>query len=182
MMDFVKNFSDYINENKFQDDALDKISSVGGFKNLPDIDKLALLSDSENYNELNKLDLTKIYKENGGTFGRFNVKIKVKPLEEQPIEHIFSRECENKVGWLYPHIDYDDAGERYVTVRFEEYTPSNKMKGGGSYTQRPIMLKNMFPLAITDVKSEFKDYDKRISIDRNDFLNRLGLDPKDFNW
>lgn len=182
MIDKVKNFKQFVNENQYQDNALDKINKLGGFKNLPDIDKLALLSDSDKYEELKKLNLSNIYKDNGGTFGRFNIKIMVKPLKEQPIDHRFSKEFQNKIGWLYPYIDYDDSGNGYVTVRFDEYIPDNKMKGGGIYTERPIMLKNIFPIAITDVKSEFKDYDKRIDVDRNDFLNRLGFDSNEFNW
>jgi len=182
MIDKVKNFKQFINENRYQDDALDKINKLGGFNKLPDIDKLALLSNTNNIDELKKLNLSKIYKDNGGTFGRFNIKIMVKPLKEHPIEHKFSKEFQNKMGWLYPYIDYSDNGEGYVTVRFEEYTPDNGMKGGGTYTERPIMLKNIFPIAIDDVKSEFKDYDKRVNVDRNNFLNRLGFDSSEFDW
>ena len=51
----IKKFNDFINENKFVDDTLDKINKLGGFDNLPDIDKLSLLTDTNNEKELKNL-------------------------------------------------------------------------------------------------------------------------------
>lgn len=170
----------HLKENQYQDNALDKINKVGGFNKLPDIDKLALLSDSGKYDELKKLDLGQIYKENGGTFGRFNIKVMVKPVNEQPVKHKFSQESQNKVGWLYPYFNYNNQNKPYITVRFEEFKSDYDMKGGGTYNEMPIMLDNLFPIAITDVKSEFVDYDRKINIDRSDFLSAMGIEPNDF--
>lgn len=162
-----------LNENQYVDKALDKINKVGGFKNLPDIDKLALLSDSGNENELKKLSLDKIYKENGGTFGRLMIKVRIKPANEQPIEHKFSQQFAGKTGWLYPNIGYSDNNEPYVTVRFDEFNRDYDIEGGGSYEERPIMLANLYPIGYNDIKSDFAAYDKKVAFDKKEFLDRI---------
>ena len=169
-----------LNENRYIDTALDKINKLGGFKNLPDIDKLALLTDTGNENELKKLNLSNIFRENGGTFGRLMLKVKVKPINEQPIKHKFSQEFTDKEGWLYPYIHYSDEKKPYVSVRFDEFIPDNNMKGGGTYTERPIMLDNLFPIGYNEIKSDFVNYDKKIDKDRKEFLNNLGFSTDDF--
>lgn len=167
------NEQEILKENQYIDNALDKINKLGGFKNLPDIDKLALLTDTDNENELKKLNLTRIFRENGGTFGRFMVKIKVKPTNEQPIKHKFSQEFAGKTGWLYPHINYSDKNEAYVTVRFDEFNSDYNMKGGGTYEERSIMLDNIYPIGYTDIKSDFVNYDNKVDFDRKEFLGRM---------
>jgi hypothetical protein len=162
-----------LKENQYIDNALDKINKLGGFKNLLDIDKLALLTDTDNENELKKLNLQKIFKENGGTFGRLMIKIKVKPKNEQPIKHKFSQEFAEKTGWLYPYVNYSDKNEEYVTVRFDEFNSDYNMKGGGTYEERPIMLDNMYPIGYDDIKSEFVNYDNKVGFDREEFLDRM---------
>lgn len=183
--DKLKNFIEtifiqFLNENKYVDKALDKINKVGGFNYLSDIDKLALLTDTDNEKELKNLNLYKIYKENGGTFGRLMINVKVKPIKEQPIKHKFSQEFSEKEGWLYPYINYSEENEPYVRVRFDEFNPDFNMKGGGTYEERPIMLDNMYPIGYSDIKSDFVDYDRKVDFDRKEFLNNLGFSDEDF--
>jgi hypothetical protein len=163
-----------LKENQYMDNALDKINKLGGFKNLPDIDKLALLTDTDNENELKKLNLERIFRENGGTFGRLMIKVKIKPKNEQPIKHRFSQEFDGKTGWLYPYIDYSDENEAYVKVRFDEFNSDYNIKGGGTYEERPIMLDNMYPIGYDDIKSDFVNYDNKVDFDRKEFLDRMG--------
>lgn len=163
-----------LNENRFTDAALDKIKRVGGFTFLPDIDKLALLGkmkdSEEKIKKLKRLNLRDIYKENGGTFGRLMIKVRVKPVSEQPIDHRFSKEQAGKEGWLYPGIHYSD-NDPYVTVRFDEFTPDVNLKGGGRYDEFPIMLANIYPIDYDEVKSDFTNYDQKIEFDRKEFLD-----------
>lgn len=166
-------FKDFIIENNYINRALDKINKVGGFDNLPDIDKLALLSDSGREEQLKKLNLRDIYKENGGTFGRFNIKVKVKPISEQPVKHNFSKESEDKIGWINSYIHYSDNNEPYVIVRFDDFNKDSNMKGGGIYDEKPIMLDNIYPIGYGDIRSEFVDYDNKVEFDRKEFLNRM---------
>lgn len=154
------------------DNALDKYDEFNDFNNLADIDKLALLGGS-NDPRLKKLDLSKIFKENGGTFGRFNITVIVKPINEQPINHTFSKEFAGKIGYLYPYTDYSDNNESYVTVRFNNFNKDSNYKGGGVYEERPIFLNNMYPIDYTDIKSEFKDYDRNVEKDRKNFTDRM---------
>jgi len=181
LKNFIKTtIREFLNENKYVDNALDKINRVGGFDKLPDIDKLALLTDTNNEKEIKKLNLINIYKENGGTFGRLMIKVRVKPIKEQPIKHKFSQEFSEQEGWLYPYFNYSDKNERYVTVRFDEFNSDFNMKGGGTYEERPIMLDNLYPIGYDDIKSDFADYDKKVDWDRKEFLNNLGFSDEDF--
>lgn len=158
--------------------ALDKFDEFNDFNNLSDIDKLSLLGGSSDP-RLKELSLNNIFKDNNGTFGRFNIKVIIKPVDEQPINHTFSKEFAGQVGYLYPYIDYADNGKGYVTVRFNNFVKNSGYKGGGSYIERPIFLDNMFPIDYNDINSEFKDYDNRVEKDRQYFVDRmkdLGLD------
>lgn len=173
MIDKVRNFGQSLNEGVHQDNALDKISKLGGFKNLPDIDKLALLTDTGDESQLKRLSLTKIFRENGGTFGRLMIKIRVKNANEQPVQHKFSQEFAGKEGWLYPYINVSNDNERYVTVRFDEFNDDTDMKGGGTYEERNIMVDNMYPIGYDDIKSEFAAHDNRVAFDRAEFLSDM---------
>ena len=166
------------NKQEFQDRALDKINKVGGFDKLSDIDKLALLGGT-NDGRLMSLDLNKIFKENGGTFGQLEVKIKVKDINQQPINHKFSKEFAGKEGYLYPYINYTENGEPYIKVRFDEFISNPDYKGGGSYEERPIFLANIYPIDYDEIKSDFVKYQNNVDQDRSDFLSQFGLDGID---
>lgn len=158
-----------------RDQALEKISGVGGFDNLPDLDKLALLGGSGD-DRLKQLSLSKIYTENGGSFGRFNIKVRVKDSGSQPIPHKFSQEQAGKDGWLYPYINYDDKSRPYVSVRFGDFTSTPEYNAGGRYEERPIYLENIYALDYGDVKSEFNKHDQSVDRDREEFMSNFNFD------
>jgi len=160
---------------EFQNIALDKINKLGGFDKLPDIDKLALLGGS-NDKKLELLNLKKIFQENGGTFGKFEIKVKVKDINQQPIEHKFSQEFAGKEGYLFPYIHYADSGEPYVTVRFDEFVSNLDNYGGGNYEERPIMLDNIYPIDYDEIKSDFVDYQNKIDFERGEFKKEFDID------
>jgi len=164
------NWGNKTNENKeeFQNKALEKINKVGGFNNLPDIDKLALLGGT-NDDKLKKLNLGKIFKQNGGTFGKLEIKVKVKSVNEQPINHKFSKEFAGEEGYLFPYINYTDDNEPYVTVRFDKFVSNLNSFGGGNYEERPIMLDNIYPIDYDEIKSEFVKYQNKIDFERDEF-------------
>jgi len=166
------------NKQEFQDKALDKINRLGGFDNLPDIDKLALLGGT-NDDRLKSLSLHNIYKENGGTLGHLTIKVRVKGVNQQPIDHKFSKEFAGKEGYLFAGIFYSNDNKLYVKVRFDEFVPNSDYKGGGSYEERPIMLDNIYPIDYDEIKSDFIKYQSDVDQDRKDFLNRFGLDDVD---
>lgn len=156
-----------------QDKALDNFDEFNDFNRLRDIDKLALLGGT-NDPRLKTLDLSKIIKENGGTFGRFNIKVRIKPMNEQLINHTFSQEFAGQIGYLYPYTDYsNDDHSSYATVRFNNFVKNDDYKGGGTYIERPIFLLNMYPIDYNDINSEFKDYDKRVEKDKQYFVDRM---------
>ena len=91
---------------EFQNAALDNMSKQGGFDNLSDLDKLALLGGTNDYTKLKKLNLGNIFREMGGTFGNKLIKVKIKPVNEQPIKHKFSQEMADQEGYLTNYINY----------------------------------------------------------------------------
>lgn len=166
-----------VNESKelFQNKALDKLSKVGNFELLSDIDKLALLGGS-NDERLKYLDLRNIYKQNGGTFGKLEIKVKIKDENKQPIKHKFSKEFASKEGYLFPYIHYNDENQPYVTVRFDEFVTNPKNFGGGNYEERPIMLANLYPIDYDKIKSDFVDYQNKTDFERDEFRKHFGVD------
>jgi hypothetical protein len=159
----------------FQNRALDKLSKVGGFELLPDIDKLALLGGS-NDGRLKYLDLGNIYQQNGGTFGKLEIKVKIKDKNKQRIKHKFSEEFAGKEGYLFPYIHYDDVNQEYVIVRFDEFVTNPNNYGGGNYEKRPIMLANLYPIDYDKIKSDFVDYQNKTDFERDEFLKSFGID------
>ena len=160
---------------KFQNKALEKINKVGGFEMLPDIDKLALLGGTDD-KRLMFLDLEKIFKENGGTFGMLEIKVKIKDANKQPIKHEFSQEFAGKEGYLFPYIHYSDDDKPYVTVRFDEFVSNLDNFGGGNYEERPIMLANMYPIDYDEIKTDFVKYQNKVDFERGEFGKYLGGD------
>ncbi len=173
------------NKEQFQDRALDKINQVGGIDNLTDIDKLALLGGT-NDPRLKTLNLINIFRENGGTFGKMEIKVRVKDLKDQSIDHKFSKDTAGQEGYLngYIHYDSDDNPPLpYVSVRFDEFTEDDTLYGGGSYKDLPIMLDNIYPIDYDEIKSEFVKYDQRRNQERADFKSKwdniLGDEPEE---
>jgi len=162
---------------EYQNIALDKMNQVGGYDKLGDLNKLALLGGSGDYEKLKQLDLGRIFKENGGTFGKNNIKIKILPINEQPNKHKFSQELAGREGYLVGPIHYSDKSEPYVTVKFKEFEPNKDMKGGGTYPQYPIMMDNMFPIDYDYIDPEFLAYDRKVDQERKDMMTRWGIDP-----
>lgn len=160
----------YLNENQYIDQALDNMKILGGFENLKDIDKLVLLSGSNNIEKLKRLNLSKIYKENNGTFGRFMIKVRVKPINEQPVNRQTDKMLAGQEGWLSQYIHYTDRysefpNEPYVSIRFDEFEPDINMRGGGLYKEMNVMLKNIYPIEFDNIKSDFKKYDDETKLD-----------------
>lgn len=144
MFNIVENLKNFLNENKYQDIALDNFNEYGSFDYLREIDKLALLSNTKE-NDLKRLSLKKIYQENDNSFGDFIIKVKVKPAHEQLVVHKISKDYANKYGYLFPSIGIDNQNREYVDVDFGDI-------------QLPIYLKNMFPVSIDD------NYERNINI------------------
>lgn len=173
------------NKEQFQDRALDKINQVGGIDNLTDIDKLALLGGT-NDPRLKTLNLINIFRENGGTFGKMEIKVRVKDLKDQAIDHNFSKDTAGQEGYLNGYIHYDSDDKTplpYVSVRFDEFTEDDTLYGGGRYKDLPIMLDNIYPIDYDEIKSEFVKYDQRRDQERADFKSKwdniLGDEPEE---
>lgn len=160
----------YLNENQYINQALDNMKILGVFEKLNDIDKLVLLSGSNNIEKLKRLNLSKIYKENNGTFGRFMIKVRVKPINEQPVNRQTDKMLAGQEGWLSQYIHYTDRhseipNEPYVSIRFDEFESDINMRGGGSYKEMNVMLKNIYPIEFDNIKSDFKKYDDETKLD-----------------
>lgn len=149
-----KLFREVLTENRYQDQALDNLSKVGSFNKLSELDKLVLLSASGDFEKCKHINLLKIYQENGGQFPNLKIKVKIKPLNEQPVNHEFSKEETGKEGYLFAALHYDEVRQPYVTVQFDDLEHLNK-QGDTAYKTRPIMLNNLYPIGYGDVPSDF---------------------------
>lgn len=159
-----------------QNIALDNLKKSNNFYSLREIDKLALLGGS-NDPRLKTLSLSKILRENGGTFGRYEIMVRVKPINDQPIDHEFSKEFAGKEGYLNVGTHYsDDDNASYTTVRFNDFVSNSDYKGGGSYVERNIFLDNMYPIDYKGIHNDFVNYDKNVEKDRQAFIDKM----KDF--
>jgi 8-oxo-dGTP diphosphatase len=162
-------------DERFQNIALDNLSTIGDFNKLKDIDKLALLGGT-NDSRLLTLSLSNIFRENGGTFGQFEIKVRVKDLKDQKIKHKFSQDMAGAEGYLYPHINYSSENEAYVKVRFDDFQNNPDNFGGGNYTELPIMLDNMYPIDYDETKGDFVKYQNRVDYERKEFGDYFGAD------
>ena len=172
----MKTFKQFIHENKYQDQALDNLSKIGGsFHHLPSIDKLALLSDTNDIKQLKNLSFIDMFKELGGTLGYLKMKVKVLPVSEQSYDDKQAKEKANQTGYLFPYFHYD-GDKPYVTVRFN-YIPNKEMKGGGTYEDLNIYLVNIYPIGFDDTPQEFISHNQRVEAERKDFMdNWKGFD------
>lgn len=161
---------EFIFENKYVDDALDRLTQVNGdVYRLSELDKLILYAPSNDINKLKRIDLDKIYKELGGTFGYLMLKVRIKDYNEQPIKnHKFSEQYAGEEGYMYPYVNYTDDGKEYVTIQFDKFTANPDYKGGGSYEEARIFLANLYPIGYDDTKQEFINYNNHVELDRKE--------------
>lgn len=171
---------EFIFENKYVDDALDRLSQVNGDINqLNELDKLILYAPSKDVNKLKRIDLDKIYKELGGTFGYLMLKVRIKDYNEQPIKnHKFSEQYAGEEGYMYPYINYTDDGKEYVTIKFDKFIANPDYKGGGSYEEARIFLANLYPISYDDTNEEFIRYGNRVELDRKEERDNWDADDE----
>ena len=161
----------------YVDKALDNLSNVGDFYKLNEVDKLILLGAAGDERKTKELSLILIYKVNH-SFGKRMVKVRVKPINQQPIDHKFSKEMAGEVGWLSPYIHYSDDMEPYNTITFDKMEYHNE-HGDKSYQSLPIMLDNVYPIDYGDEPKQFTKHDIEREIERRQFLDKFGLGSDD---
>jgi hypothetical protein len=168
---------EFVNEqdDEYQDIALDNLSKVGDFSKLREIDKLTLLGRSGDVNKTKRLFLSRMYDEKGNTFGMLEIKVKVKDINEQPIDNKFSKEFAGQEGYLLPAIQYFD-NIPYVSVKFKEFESIDSHVAGGDYKSRFIPLANVYPISHDKIDDEFVKHQEKIDQGRKRFRDMFGLD------
>ena len=161
----------------YVDMALDHLQKAGSFFYLNDLDKLILLGAAGDEEKTKRLSFNEIYKANGGTFGKKMIKVRIKPIQEQPIDHKFSKQMAGQIGWLSPYIHYSEENEGYNSVTFDELEYHNEVDS--SYKSLPIMLANMYPIDYGDEPKHFTKHDIEREISRREYLKNMGMDPDD---
>lgn len=161
---------EYLNENKYVDGALDRLSQVNGdVERLNELDKLILYAPSGDVNKLKRINIIDIFRELGGTLGYLMVEVKVKDYGEQRIKnHKFSEQYAGETGYLFPYINYDDNQVPFVTVRFDNFISNSEYKGGGLYEEAHIYLANLYPIGYNDTNAEFIKYQTRVDLARKE--------------
>jgi hypothetical protein len=164
-----------IKEN-YIDKALENLSTIGDFNKLNAVDKLILLGAAGDEEKTKKISLNDIYKVNN-TFGKRLVKVRVKPIEQQPIKHRFSQQMAGEVGWLTKYIHYSEENNPYNIVYFDEIEFHNEVDS--SIKSMPIMLDNLYPIDYGDEPKHFTKHDIEREISRIEYLKNMGMDPDD---
>ena len=171
-------------ENKYQDQALDRLKQVGSFDKLSEVDKLILLAPSKDIEKLKKLNLLKIYKDLGGTFGNKQLKVRVKSLKDQFLPIANDKEYADKEGYLSPYINYNNDnphGRQWVSMQLDDFIPKLGNVGGGSFDSANVSLDNIFPIDYNDKSPEFVRYEQKCEQERKEFMDRFNdlLGPED---
>jgi hypothetical protein len=164
---------------KYIDNAIEKFKSHGDWSKLSELDKLILLAKNGKSHLLKKINLEKIYKENqyqkgnSAGFGIRQIKVKVKDIKDQPIDHEISKRYAGSEGYLMPHIHYDgDEYIPYVTVVFDKLVIHNEY-GDSSFDQAPIMLDNLYPIGYSDEPEFFDQHKKDQEKTHQEYLKNL---------
>ena len=132
---------------------LDKINKVG-FNNLTTLDRIKLASYSGDDKYLKSIDPSKLtYKD----IDEFNIRVKVKPIEQQQIDHKLSKEFAGETGVLPPSMHHDENGELYSSIKFDRIVQHSPMDYG--HDSSPIMLKNLEIIGVAPKKHTNYDTD-----------------------
>jgi hypothetical protein len=162
------------------DRALDNLLNSGSFDKLSEVDKVILLAPSGDIEKLKQIDLVKFYKDNGNSFGDFELKVRVKDINEQPIQQRYSIENAGKIGYVHPYLKRNPENNVYFTyIRLEEGEDDSNQFGGEFHEDVLILLDNMYPLAYGDVHEEFAKFMHRRKYELNQFRDDSDL-PDEF--
>jgi hypothetical protein len=151
---------------------------------LPEIDKLALLGGTDD-ERLKSLDFIEIFKDNGGTFGFLQIKVRVKDVDDLVYPGVDGKYA-GKEGYLFPYIHYDSNRVPYINIRINEFIEDDELKGGGRYQEPTIYLDNIYPIDYDEINSDFVKYQGKVEADRQAFRDRwrglFGDDWADSEW
>jgi hypothetical protein len=149
-------------ENQYLDSALSKLDQGIHYNELPAKEKISLdimVNDSE------RITPTEWYKQNGGTFGFMETKVRVKNADAQGQPSKRDAENAGEVGWLLPYIHYtqDTPPIPWVSMKTEEIDKSDFWRGsdmGYGYKELSVYLDNIEIIAVEDINPKFVEYEK----------------------
>jgi hypothetical protein len=158
----------------YQDAALEAMLDGKTFDELSETHKLALLMSSQDMERLKKIDLLKIFKERGNTFGHLEIKARIKDEGDlsSPTKTVLMNA--GREGWLMDHV-FQDGGIPYATLRFKGLEVSDKAAGGGNHSECHVALGDLIAIGIDAIDDEFYRHERRQRTDRDEFLRRNGL-------
>lgn len=113
-----------------------------------EVDRLVDYSNTSDYSKLETLDLLKIYKEFGRSFGNLLIIVQIKSLKKQNNSYTFSKLNQGKIGKLYPALRYTNHKEPYATVQLEGF-------------DIPIKLCNLIIRGYNEYSPDYKTYLKK---------------------
>jgi hypothetical protein len=148
-------------ENKYLGSALAKLDQGIHYRDLPEKEKISL---DIMVNDTDRITPIEWYKQNGGTFGFLETKVRVKDANAQGQPRKMDAEIAGEIGWLFPPIFYsqDTPPIPYVKMKTDKIDKSDFWRDsdmGYNYKEEHVYLDNIEIIAIEDINPKFVEYE-----------------------
>ena len=149
-------------QNQYLDSALSKLDQGTHYNDLPAKEKISL---DIMVNDTDRITPIEWYKQNGGTFGFLETKVRVKDANAQGQPRKMDAEIAGEIGWLFPYIFYsqDTPPIPYVKMKTEKIDKSDFWRDtdmGYNYKEEHVYLDNIEIIAVEDINPKFVEYEK----------------------
>jgi hypothetical protein len=149
-------------QNQYLDSALSKLDQGTHYNDLPAKEKISL---DIMVNDTDRITPIEWYKQNGGTFGFLETKVRIKNADAQGQPSKRDAEHAGEIGWLFPPIHYsqDTPPIPYVIIKTEKIDKSDFWRDtdmGYNYKEEHVYLDNIEIIAVEDINPKFVEYEK----------------------
>ena len=149
-------------QNQYLDSALSKLDQGTHYNDLPAKEKISL---DIMVNDTDRITPIEWYKQNGGTFGFLETKVRIKNADAQGQPSKRDAEHAGEIGWLFPYIHHtqDTPPIQWVTMKTEEIDKSDLWRQsdmGYGYKELHAYLDNIEIIAVEDINPKFVEYEK----------------------
>lgn len=157
----IKSMMGLNEDNQYLDSALAKLDQGTHYNDLPAKEKISL---DIMVNDVDRITPIEWYKQNGGTFGFLETKVRIKNADAQGQPSKRDAEHAGEIGWLFPPIHYSQDTPRipYVTMKTEKIDKSDFWRDtdmGYNYKELNVYLDNIEIIAVEDINPKFVEYE-----------------------
>ena len=172
-------------ENQYYNSAVEKMGQGIHYRDLSPKEKMSL---DIAVNDKEKNNLTSWYKQNGGTFGLLETKVRVKDADAQEVYSESDLANAGKVGWLFPYIEYteeeapDWVARAWVSMQTETIIKDKRSDMGYYYERISVFTANLDILEVGDKNQKFVDYEyEKANLTFDDIIKRRKKEEDEAN-